>query len=504
MSVTTQVNLGIVSAVGFRRASTQTSVSGLIPFAAFNSPRPIMTTTLTLNGDINPDFFFTGTKIVKVDPLLPFELYPGGTSTYQTVYVTNEGDSAVTLGLPRWSEDQAAPLINTADAVNYPIIPPGSTGTFKLAYTSNVPGEHINWFIITSDADAPQYKLVTRQLVDPNFSLSISPSFATATGTELGQKVNQVFEVTPIINAIPSDVIVPLITTITSSVPAWSVSKIETNELTGKQEITVQFKAVNVNNQNGTYRSTLTVTSTYGLDTSVRSVTAEVVLNIDYSKFIPLGSWISPAAPDNSVIGMSYDIVNNVRYLTIGVGMGADDIPIYSQGGAAFTSTNSLGILGTSSDYNYFAWSSVYKFEIPNGTPIRYFSGEQDIEGVYLYRVKPERLSNGTYPETVTDYEQYFGLETSAGSMFIVDSDGYGNVSIALNQLRSLSDDGNVNKTLKNLSRAFHYYSAVDEPSRYYQLDAAPIQDGTVTQRFAGFNNSGTVLTSIVPLPVGF
>jgi hypothetical protein len=287
-------------------------------------------------------------------------------------------------------------------------------------------------------------------------------------------------------------------------VPAWSVSKIETNELTGKQEITVQFKAVNVNNQNGTYRSTLTVTSTYGLDTSVRSVTAEVVLNIDYSKFIPLGSWISPAAPDNSVIGMSYDIVNNVRYLTIGVGMGADDIPIYSQGGAAFTSTNSLGILGTSSDYNYFAWSSVYKFEIPNGTPIRYFSGEQDVEGVYLHRVKPERLSNGTYPETTTNYEQYFGLETSAGSMFIVDSDGYGNVSVALNQLRSLSDDPDFNKTLKNLTRAFHYYSAVDEPSRYYQLDAAPIQDGTVTQRFAGFNNSGTVLTSIVPLPVGF
>jgi hypothetical protein len=504
MSVTTQVNLGIVSAVGFRRASTQTSVSGLIPFAAFDSPRPIMTTTFTLNGDINPDFFFTGTKIVKVDPLLPFEMYPGGTSTYQTVYVTNEGDTAITLGVPRWSEDQAVPVVSIEEAVNYPVIPPGSTGTFKLAYTSNTPGEHINWFIITSDADAPQYKLVTRQLVDPNFSLSISPSSSTVTGTELGQKVDQVFEVTPIINAVPSDVIVPLITTITSSEPAWSVSKIETNELTGRQEITVQFKAVNVNNQNGTYRSTLTVTSTYGLDTSVRSVDAEVVLDIDYSRFVSLGSWISPAAPDNSVIGMSYDKIDDVRYLTIGVGIGADGIPIYSQGGAAFTSTNALGILGTSSDYNYFAWSSVYKFEIPSGAPIRYLSGEQDLEGVYLHRVKPERLTDGTYPETVTDYEQYFGLETSAGSMFIVDSDGYGNVSVSLNQLRALSDDEDFNKTLKNLTRAFHYYSAVDEPSRYYQLDAAPIQNGTVTQRFAGFNNSGTVLTSIVPLPTGF
>jgi hypothetical protein len=500
----TQVNLEIVSAVGFRRASTQTSISGLLNFASIDAPRPIMTTTFTLNGDINPDFFFTGVKILKVDPLLPFTTYPGGVSDPQTVRVTNEGNVDITLQPFIFSTDQATPIVDVSAATNYPVIPPGNTATFQLSYTSTVTGQHYNFFIIPSDADAPQYKLITEQIVDPDFSLSVTPSSATATGTELGQKVDQVFEVTPIINAIPSDVIVPLITTITSSEPAWSVNKIETNELTGKQEITVQFKAVNVNNQNGTYRSTLTVTSTYGLDTSVRSVNAEVVLNIDYSRFVSLGSWISPAAPDNSVIGMSYDKIDDVRYLTIGVGMGGDGVPIYAQGGAPFTGTNALGILGTASDYNYFAWSSVYKFEIPSGAPVRYLSGEQDLEGVYLHRVKPERLTDGTYLETETDYEQYFGLETSEGSMFIVDSDGYGNVSVALNQLRSLSEDEDFNKTLKNLTRAFHYYSAVDEPSRYYQLDPAPIQNGTVTQRFAGFNNSGTVLTSIVPLPTGF
>jgi hypothetical protein len=500
----TQVNLEIVSAVGFRRASTQTSISGLLNFASIDAPRPIMTTTFTLNGDINPDFFFTGVKILKVDPLLPFTTYPGGVSDPQTVRVTNEGNVDITLQPFIFSTDQATPIVDVSAATNYPVIPPGNTATFQLSYTSTVTGQHYNFFIIPSDADAPQYKLITEQIVDPDFSLSVTPSSATATGTELGQKVDQVFEVTPIINAVPSDVIVPLITTITSSEPAWSVSKIETNELTGKQEITVQFKAVNVNNQNGTYRSTLTVTSTYGLDTSVRSVNAEVVLDIDYSRFAYLGSWISPAAPDNSIIGISYDKIDDVRYLTIGVGMGGDGTSIYAQGGSAFVSTSSLGILGTSSDYDYFAWSSVYKFEIPTGAPVRYFSGEQDREGVYLHRIKPARLSNGNYPDTLADYEQYFGLETSVGSMFIVDSDGYGNVGVALNQLRSLSEDDDLNKTLKNLTRAFHYYSAVDEPSRYYQLDAAPIQDGTVTQRFAGFNNSGTVLTSIVTLPVDF
>jgi hypothetical protein len=500
----TQVNLEIVSAVGFRRASTQTSISGLLNFASIDAPRPIMTTTFTLNGDINPDFFFTGVKILKVDPLLPFTTYPGGVSDPQTVRVTNEGNVDITLQPFIFSTDQATPIVDVSAATNYPVIPPGNTATFQLSYTSTVTGQHYNFFIIPSDADAPQYKLITEQIVDPNFGLTSVPTSASVVGTELGEKIDLVYEIVPIVNAVPSDVIVPLITTITSSEPAWSVNKIETNELTGLQEVTLRFRAVDVNNQNGTYRSTLTVSATYGFDTASVQIDSEVQMNIDYSRFNYLGSWISPAAPDNSIIGISYDKVDDIRYLTIGVGMGGDGTSIYSQGGSAFVSTSSLGILGTSSDYNYFAWSTVYKFEIPDNQAVQYLSGEQDNEGVYLYRVKPERTADGSYIEAGINYEQYFGLESSSGSMFIVNSDQYGNVSIALNQLRSLSGDEGIDRTLKNLTRAFHYYSDVDDPSRYYQLSTSPLQDGTVTYRFAGFNNSGTVLTSVVPLPIGF
>jgi len=504
MAISFDANIGIQSVLGFKRPSGRDPLTGY----TFESPRPVMQTTKTLNGEEFADIGInTGTRVLYVEPLSDFNVPNGSTSTNQTVILRNYGNSILTVTNVSFSANGVIPVPTfSAETLltNKIEIQPNSSSTFQLAYYSTQEGVWSNSILIVSNIDTTYYRARTKQIVESNFSLSISPTGAVKTGTQLGEKINQVFEVTPIINTIPSNVFVPLVTSISSSNPAWYVDNIETNELTGKQEITLQFRAVNVDNQNGTYRSTLTVSSVYGLDSAVANVNMEVQLNIDYSRFSPLGSWISPAAPDNSVIGMSYDIVDTVKYLTIGVGMGADDIPIYSQGGAAFTSTNSLGILGTSSDYNYFAWSSVYKFEIPNGTPIRYFSGEQDLEGVYLHRVKPERLSNGTYPETTTNYEQYFGLETSAGSMFIVDSDGYGNVSVALNQLRSLSDDPDFNKTLKNLTRAFHYYSAVDEPSRYYQLDAAPIQDGTVTQRFAGFNNSGTVLTSIVPLPVGF
>lgn len=504
MTTSFDANIGIQSVLGFKRPSGSDPLTGY----RFEAPRPVMQTTRTLNGEEFADQGIgTGTRVLFVEPLNDFLVPNGATSPAQTVVLWNYGNSMLTVTNVSYSFNGVIPVPTypSPTILTQKIeIAPSSSSTFQLAYFSNQEGIWSNSILITSNIDTTFLRVRTRQIVDSNFSLSISPTSAVNFGTELGEKIDQVYEVTPIINTVPSSVIVPLMTTITSSEPAWSVNKIETNELTGKQEITLRFRAVDVNNVNGTYRSTLTVSSIYDFDTAVTSVNAEVQLNIDYSRFKPLGTWISPAAPDNSVIGMSYDMIDNIRYLTIGVGMGGDGTPIYAQGGAAFTSTNALGILGTASDYNYFAWSTVYKFVIPDNQAVRYFSGEQNSEGVYLYRVKPERTAQGTYPETDTDYEQYFGLESSPASMFIVESDQYGNVSVALNQLRSLSGDSSIDKTLKNLTRAFHYYSTVDDPSRYYQLAPGPIQNGTVTERFAGFNNSGTVLTSVVSLPTGF
>jgi hypothetical protein len=504
MATSFNVNLGIKSILGFRRPSGADPLTGY----AFDAPRPVMQTTRTLNGEEFADLGInTGTRVLLVDPLTTYSVPNGSTSSNQTVVLRNFGNAMLTVTNISFTANGVTPVPTFSPetlSTGKIEIAANSSATFQLAYYSTQQGNWSNNFLITSNIDTSFYRVRTRQIVDPNFSLSISPSSAVKVGTTLGEKIDQVYTVTPIVNTVPSNIIVPLITSVSSSEPAWSVNKIETNEFTGLQEITLRFRAVDVNNVNGTYNSTLTVTSTYGFDTAVSSVNTQVQLNIDYSRFKTLGTWISPAAPDNSVIGMSYDMIDDVRYLTIGVGTGGDGTPIYSQGGAAFTSTSALGILGTASDYNYFAWSTVYKFEIPDNQAVRYFSGEKNREGVYLYRVKPELTSDGIYPETETDYEPYFGLESSPGSMFIVDADQYGNVSVALNQLNSLSGNLSIDKTLKNLTRAFHYYSNVDDPSRYYQLDVTPIQGGTMTHRFSGFNNSGTVLTSVVPLPSGF
>ena len=501
------VNLPLVSKFGFRKAGPNINQPTRTP--ALESPLPLMTTTLTLNGELR-DIPPLASKVLSFSSINTFTFSPGNTSTTallnslspaaflerlqwytsgtsQQVYITNSGTEAISISSTiTFSLNNTSPVIANFLPQNK-IIQPGSTGSFDLSYYGTSVGEFFNFLLFETTSDARWHKVSTEQQVNFNFNFKLNPPTFSGVITDYGQTLENTFTLLTEQGTVGS-------IQATTDNPAFRVVSLDT------ATVTVLFDPFEVGYANGTYIGNINV----GANTVNKTASMTAQVNINQSLFKNYGVWVSPAAPENSVIGISYDLINNVRYLTVGVGMGADGTSIYSQGGAPFTGTNALGILATASNYDYFAWATVYRFPIPDNQAIRYFSGKQNNEGLYLYRVKPERLSDGTYLETTTDYEQYFGLETSAGSMFIVDSDGYGNVSVALNQLRSLSDDEDLNRTLKNLTRAFHYYSAVDEPSRYYQLDAAPIQDGTVTQRFAGFNNSGTVLTSVVPLPIGF
>lgn len=79
MATSINVNLDITSAVGIRR-----------PELGVRAPRPIMTTTFTLNGESFPDPDLGETKVLEVNQLTDFIFYPGSTSSAQTVYITNK------------------------------------------------------------------------------------------------------------------------------------------------------------------------------------------------------------------------------------------------------------------------------------------------------------------------------------------------------------------------------------------------------------------------------
>ena len=127
-----------------------------------------------------------------------------------------------------------------------------------------------------------------------------------------------------------------------------------------------------------------------------------------------------------------------------------------------------------------------------------YLSGALDENGIPAYIRKTTSSLN---------YADYFGFEQGVGSIFAVEYNGYDQVNIEINNLRELSGDADFDATLNNLVRAFHYYSNVDSPARYYQLETFNPDDPR-TRLFRGFIASRTTIpetwsvdVSIVPLP---
>jgi hypothetical protein len=273
------------------------------------------------------------------------------------------------------------------------------------------------------------------------------------------------------------DVAFPVSGSISGS-SAWTIKG------TGTNSISLLFSPNEVNNVNGTYISTLTVYA----NAATHSATNTGIINIDYTKNKNLGYWLSPIAPDNSVIGISYDLEDDKRYLTIGVGMGGDGTPIYSEGGYSYLDVDNLGLCAAHLDQPFPFWAEVYRIECTGAAQV-YHSED--------YRIKSTSGLN---------YGYYFGEYRAPGSMFIIADDGYGSLTIEINHLRELPEDDAFKATLNHLTRSFYYYSSID--SRYIPQAAeyaAPI-DAYTTQMFIGFNYNtrdkiAHVNTSIVVLP---
>lgn len=485
MAESFNVNLTITSAVGFRR-----------PEYAIKSPKPLMTTTFTLNGETFPDVDLGEIRLLSLSTPDVFNTYPGGTSESQIIEVTNEGNADVTIVAPFfiWSTNGLTPIVDVTPGslldADPPVIPVGSTGTFTISYetlSADVrEGTYTNWLIVVSDADQPQVKILTTQTVFNSYDYILDNNSTSTTIDTIGGSFLHTFNIVPEINAQErSDVNWNVTATIAAgSDPGWSIYAV------GDNYATVRFRANAVNNENDTYAASFLLTA----NDIEKTVTAQATVDIDYGQFTNYSSWISPASPENSIIGISYDLIQGQRYITVGVGMGADGTTQYNQGGSIFANTTVLSYAGPTYDYPYTAWANVYRFPI-NDVAQTMYSGSIDGDGLFLYKIKST---------TDYNYEYYFGNEATKESMFVVTNDGYGNVNIRLNSLRELSGNTEFDSTLKNLTRAFHYYSDVDSPSRITQLDVAPIKNGTFTHLFNGFNRSGEVLTSIVSLPKSF
>jgi hypothetical protein len=498
MATSQVVTIAVGSEFGFKRPAT--------------APVPIMETVKSFNTatTIEGTRATTSSKVISISTLSEFVFPIGNTATSvvkaqygvgyidylrawtqsfkKALIISNVGNSDVTMFpnppyRPQFSfptSPGVEPVLHSINGVvtntSTFVIPPGTTSSVEIAYYGTDIGDYSSYVSVSnvnSDTSINTITIFTNQIVlESTFDFTLSTSTFVNYTTILGSAYTTVIDVTPVYNGVPNPNTPLDFSTSLIGDAGWKYT-------TGTNQITLTWDPDYVNNSTGTYRSTLTV---YANETT-HIIQNTSYVSIDYSKYQNLATWTSPAAPYNSVIGMSLDLVNGNKVLTIGVGTGADGSPIYANGGSAFAEVYDLGFNASTIDTPYPYWAEVYSFTLTDNVPTTQLSGEKDPDGKFKYFVKPNA--------DAAPMGQYFGYEQSPGygSMFIVDHDGTGNVTVEINNLRELSGDDQLDTTLNNLTRAFYYYSEVDNPPRYYQLDG-PIKDGTVGYLFRGFSAS--------------
>ena len=307
------INLDITSAITCEYSS-----------GALDAPRPQISEirVLTTSTSVAPPIDYTPKLSIDPDNLLStFSLRAGGQSTSQTVVIRNIGNTATTV-------TGVLPTANSYVTSNFTynagwtlgtggkyetIVPIGGDRTFKLDYSGSSVGTYYSRFLVEVPAITNgSIGKDTTIVVSPKlFDFSISPSSVSYT-TTLSSVSEQKFSITPI-NGTYS--LTP--TAVLSTNTGYTIVK---NELTGP---TVQFNG----QTNTTFLTTLSITVT-GTNATSETTTVTKTIPISVTRNAPttehLGDWRSALQPFNGVIGVSYDLIDGIKYITLGFGMGAD------------------------------------------------------------------------------------------------------------------------------------------------------------------------------------
>lgn len=418
-------------------------------------------------------------RALSVTTLNPYSFEYRTTSSNQPISLFNFGNSALTVTSITFTTNGVEPVLDVPGEIISTkgwTINAGESVQFSLKYYSTTPGTYNNSFTILSNDNlgGTLYTVPTVQTVTKQDVFYISPTNLTSATSIYGDVISKRFYIH---TAEISDTLLDFTPAIIGFSQGFSVEKVSSDSFD------LIFKANQVANVNGTYTAKVSVLATVEdqyLTTSTQSkeITGSVELNIDFALYEHYSSWISAGAPHNSIIGISYDKINGQKYLTIGIGAGADNTPDYDSGGAEYLSLPSLGVDNDVLDIPFPYWNQVYRIPIGDSAG-SWLSGD--------YAIKTTSVNWGSY----------FGEYSTSGSMFIVENDGYNNIKITMNVLRTLSGDEYTDVTLVNLSKAFYYYSETDIGGRITQL-GYPIGDGTQTLLFTGFDSLGVVTTEII------
>lgn len=468
--------VSITSIIGFKKPGPVQAINVVAPSIETNKtfsditeqPYLGLSTVVTKIIETNTLNTFTFiTYVTATDLLNESQLIEYTKSNTQTIFITNLGNSDLNVA------DIAESPFNGSRAVFHSptnfTISSGTTATLVVGYYSDTAGTYFNYLDIISDSGLGPYRIPTQQVIGDIFSISVSPTEHLSTSTELGEIIQHEYLITPILNnENRPDIILDFTTSLSTITDNWSITS-------GTNSFTVNFFNL-LGTTTATYQNIITVDTEYQGISATDSVTSEVYVDVDYSRFENISSWISAFSLNNGVVGISYDIFDGNKFLTIGVGSGVDDSPEIVSGGYNFVDTDFLGFQGRYPIKPFAYWKEVYVFPI-TGEIQELFSKD--------YLIKSDI-------NEIDQYGYYFGDNLALGSLFTIKNDGDDNLTIIINNLRELKGDNSFDKTLENISRSFYYYSTID---RLNQL-SNPTLEGK-SQYLLGIDKLGNIKTSL-------
>lgn len=458
-------NIGISSQAAFYYSRGDTVPAGVA------APLADIDQSLTLGTQITvPPPVVIARKTLSISPAsATFSFEAGQTSSAQTFTLTNSGNTALTVSSINFTQNggvSAQAFYSWSGALT---LGAGDNASFSLSYSGPNPGSATNSFTVISDNDAGNITVPTTQDISAPapvpFTFDLSPGSLSFSVTDAYSYPTFDFY---IVNATGpynymyvsvesgQNLFIPTRFVVQQS-GYYNANLYDTNNFT--------LRYTN-NDANGTHLDSVSVT--------INGVTRTANLAVNRNVYIPanrnLGTWLSPLASYNAVIGASYDIINDQRYLTLGVGMGADGSPDLDRGGIGYIDAGAIANLGLSGDDNYQGGAVLYPSR-SLGLPGILASTSEGGYGTWVISRETNdywtnvlgnrRVPNSYFGNFDNKYLNY-GFNCPSGGNYIIElglsaDNGYcqidGNLAI---DLRGGGNSYAINSTVQYLGAGFH------------------------------------------------
>lgn len=297
------VSIPITATASLYRSKSTSDVWGI------SAPMPISNNLEVLESGQGPVGL---RKTLTISPgSLSYQFYTGDSqSQTNTVSLNNNGTEEIIISSVGFTNiGGVVPIVNgqplQPDGIIYFADPlqPGESYSFTLAYSSVVGELSNNSFTVNSDADQGNITIPVEIDVIP---FLLSPGNYSETSNS-SAPITRKFTISRSSPYSGYDAVI-VASSGGFSLPGGG----------GAHGPIVTFNAFGLDS--GTYNLELGVYVNGKIRTSTMSVNLTMPLNRHF------GSWISARAPNNSVVGVSYDRIAGINYVTLGVGVGGEPI----------------------------------------------------------------------------------------------------------------------------------------------------------------------------------